>query len=264
MLKKLLLVGIMVICMCGSAVLALDPMGPPAAGLAQKQWSAGIEYSYTDMDMKAINGKTTLMSPFETESFGISNVKIDKIYGRIGYGISDKWEAFLRLGAADAEGDADWPEHYSTEGSVDSDRGFAFGFGTKATFFEQSPKLKWGGLAQMSWRKNDGKLTIEEGVYSGLEADTQIEVLEVQLALGPTWQAADYISVYGGPFLHFVDGELKGKAYGEEGEYDLEQDSVFGGYIGTQIGVTNSCDLNLEAMFTGDATAWAVSLIFAL
>jgi len=205
-----------------------------------------------------------MTSPFETESFGISNVKIDKIYARMGYGISDKWEAFLRLGAADAKGDADWPEYYSTKGCVDSDLGFAFGFGTKATFFEQSPTFKWGGLAQMSWRSNNGKLTIEEGSFKGLEADTQIEVLEVQLALGPTWQAADYISVYGGPFLHFVDGVLKGDVYGEKGEYDLEQESIFGGYIGTQIGVTNSCDLNLEAMFTGDATAWAVSLIFAL
>jgi len=262
MSKKLLLVGIVVICMCGSDVLAVDPMGPPAAGLAKGKWSAGIEYSYTDMNMKATNGTVNWPQPSAAARFKIADNKINKVYGRIGYGISDKWEAFLRLGAADAKGKADWPEYNSMQGEVDSDIGFAFGFGTKATFFEQSPTFKWGGLAQMGWRRNKGDLS----AYGSDDlADTKIEVLEIQLAVGPTWQAADYISVYGGPFLHFVDGELSGKVPGDgKGKYDLEQESIFGGYIGTQIGVTKDCNLNLELMLTGDATAYAVSLIFGL
>ena len=116
--KIRLLASILVIVGLGvPTAFALDPMGPPSAALQKGQFGAGAEYASSEMDVKLNEGKankwgytwqgTTLLDWCEEcgklPSMTIANLNVDKVYANLAYGITDNWEAFLRLGGADID-----------------------------------------------------------------------------------------------------------------------------------------------------------------
>jgi len=240
-MKKTLLVVAIVVGLCGTA-LALDPMGPPAAGLSQGQTSVGIEYSYSEMNL------------FRTrDRADIKDVEMNKIYANVGYGITNNWDIFGRAGFADYEYKRDtWDNGWW---SGDDGGSYALGMGTKATFYQEG-EVTWGGLAQMSWANFDGKRENPDASSSPGKFET--DIIEFQLAVGPTWTSEEGVSIYGGPFLHLVDGEHSHvNSGGDKDNYPIEERSSIGAYIGTQIDLDNNSSLNIEYQLTGDA--WAVA-----
>jgi opacity protein-like surface antigen len=213
--KKMLLVAVvlMVVALAGSSALALPPMGPPTAGLKTGQFRVGVEYSYSDVDMKL-------------EGHKIDGVTSNMILSNLGYGIMDEWEAFVRLGVANVD-----VEDFS------GDYGFAWGLGTKVTFLKQE-NLNWGALFQMTWTNSDD--------------DVKFDFYDMQIALGPTWKLNDTLSIYGGPFAHFINGDVDGA--------DLEEDSSFGGYVGVEAALADNTSLFGEFQFTGGAVAFATGV----
>ncbi|TET88118.1 MAG: hypothetical protein E3J46_05515 [Desulfobacteraceae bacterium] len=129
-MEKKMWVTVLVVVL-GSSTLAvgLTPMGPPRAGLTKGQYRVGLDYSYSEMDLKL-------------SGYGFSwtaDVEANMLFGNFGYGISDKWEGFVRLGFANVEAE-----------DFDGDNEFAYGFGTKLTFAEQDA-VTWGALFQIGW-----------------------------------------------------------------------------------------------------------------
>ena len=158
----MLVVGLLVVCFFSSTVLALSPMGPPKASLGQGQWAVGIDYANETMDLEASStiNETQIgqpdLDPYDVKH-KINDLKSNIVMGRVGYGVSDNWDAFVRLGIADGDGDID--QTYAdgvTEKfkGFDGDFGFAWGFGTRATFWEDD-KITWGGLFQITWLDPD-------------------------------------------------------------------------------------------------------------
>ncbi len=246
MKKKLLIVAI-VVGLCGTA-LALDPMGPPAAGLSQGQWSAGLEYSNSEMSIVAL-------SKYRNQEH---ELQIHKIYGRVGYGIADNWEGFLRLGGAQMDYYRQkWG--YVVEGA--GDYGLAFGGGIKTTFHEQAPDLKWGALAQYSWFEFDQD-THGDDSKAGYSGSVRGVIKEWQIAAGPTWTPQEGLAIYGGPFLHYVGGDLTNKMGGSRNSHPFDEKTNFGGYAGAQVDIMDNCALAVEYQYTGDATAVAANLIW--
>jgi hypothetical protein len=209
--KKIWIVVLFVVLGSSTLALGLSPMGPPKAGLDKGQFGVGLSYTYGEMDLEFDS---------DTEEVDTSMLFVD-----IGYGIMDQWEGFARLGFAKLEVD-DW----------DGGNKFAYGFGTKVTLTEEEP-TSWGGLFQIGWIEGDD---------SGVE----IDAYEIQIAVGPTYEA-DKMRIYGGPFLHFVDGDVE-----NGGSVDIEQESVFGGYVGAQFDVAENTAAGVELQFTGDA--WGI------
>jgi hypothetical protein len=75
------------------------------------------------------------------------------------------------------------------------------------------------------------------------------------------------LRVYGGPFLHIVEGDIDLNTAGldsvlspwvVESSGDLTEASQFGGYIGAQWDVDENTMANIEIQFTADA--WAVGI----
>jgi hypothetical protein len=263
-------VAFMIVGISGSAVLALSPMGPPKALLGQDQWSLGIEYANETMDLESFGTDKNIDDGFITTRKGkhnINDLKSNIVLGRVSYGISDNWDAFLRLGVADAQGDIEQtftnapPFEYR---GFDGSYGFAWGFGTKVTIWEDED-VSWGGLLQMTWvEPGDSSISLNgDSNYSG---NAEIKFCEVQLAIGPTWQMDDNLSIYGGPFLHFVNGDLDfsgetldlGDRIGMEASGDIEEKSQFGGYIGASLDAKERTSFFLECQFTGDA--WGIGI----
>ena len=229
-MEKKIIVILLVFAFCVPSF-GLSPMGPPKAGLKQGQFGVGLNYTLGEMDLEfSASGVSS-----ETEE-----VESDMIFVDLGYGIMDQWEGFVRLGISKYEID-EW----------DGGNELAYGFGTKVTISKQDA-ITWGGLFQMTWIEGDDSI-------SGIDID--VDAYEIQLAIGPTYEA-DGMCIYGGPFLHLLDGD--GKASGivpgwgpASLTFDIEQESVFGGYVGAQFDVAENSCVNIEAQFTGDA--WAIS-----
>lgn len=265
MKKRILLLGVvfLTVGLCGSAALALDHMGSPAASLKKGQLSAGVDYAYSEMDLKLNEGYYTgggngTLMPFK------SKFRMNKVYANIGYGITNRLETFLRLGTADAT--------FKNNNDVTFNGGsdFAIGFGAKATFCEK-PKLKLGGLFQATWSRTDASEAVNHAAYPGAHmysSDVHISLMEIQLAVGPTYELTDKVSIYGGPFFHMVDGDVNGKwyttggAYAGKEEYDIDETSTFGAYMGTQVDLAQNIAFSVEYQHTAAANALGMSLIW--
>lgn len=259
MSEKMLGMALVLLCLCGSAALALAPMGPPTAGLKAGEFRAGFDYAYSEMDIKASlsDDIIALAEDYGVElvdtSGTLKNMQSNTIAANLGYGLADNWEAFVRLGGANIEND-DW--------DFSGDYGFFGGFGTKVTWAKQE-NLDWGALFQMNWLRSKDTY---QGTYDEEDVDVHVKVkaYEIQIAMGPTWKASDALSIYGGPFLHFLSGDVDASAAGASLSLaDLKQKSEFGGYIGAQLNikpnpseVSNGCYLFGEFQFTGDG--WGI------
>jgi hypothetical protein len=217
----LLVVALMVAGLWSSAAWALRPMGPPMAGLEQSQMSVGFDFSWSEMNL-------------EVEGDTVDDVESIAYLAKLGYGIADNWEAFIRLGIAGI--DIDDPD-------FSGDDQFAYGFGTKVTFAEGDP-LTWGGLFQMDWTKSE-------------DEDAEIDAFEIQIAVGPTYQM-EGMSIFGGPFLHFVDGEVDEPG----GTHDVKQESEFGGYVGAQFDIAENASCHIEYQITGDASGIGAGIVW--
>lgn len=242
--KRMLLLAVMltVVALCGSAAVALDPMGPPSAGLLQGQWSVGVDYSFSDMDLE-LDGAGAIADITHPD------VQVSKVYGNIGFGATDYWSVFVRGGLARAETDTVGVAGDIEMGSTE----LAWGFGTKVTVWEQTPDLVWGGLFQMSFANES-----QERVSGPTMTNDSIEIDEMQVAVGPTWTPSEGMSLYGGPFYHWVDGEIESTGINQ---YDIDTDK-YGVYGGARFEITEKASVNAEIQWTGDAVAFAASMLY--
>jgi hypothetical protein len=279
--KRIVLLALifMVVGSCNSIVLALSPMGPPRACLEEGQWAFGLELGYNEMDLESFGPvKETqylLGSPLtSTSSFAkykIENFKSNMYLARLGVGTWENWDMFVRFGASDAQDEISEVLANGTAGTdqyrdYDGGLGFAWGFSTRATFYEQGDTT-WGGLLQITWANPDASDITNENdtTFTG---DVEIDYWEVQVAIGPTVEF-DNLRIYGGPFLHFLNGDLtlNGQIADPPGvpdlivvdtSHDIREESQLGGYAGAQWYLDENSSLFTEFQFTGDA--WGVGI----
>jgi len=290
-MEKKLLVVLVVVGLCSTVALALDPLGPPTAGLKAGKFSTGLEYAHSKMDLE-MSGMKWSWSEVEVgdgesgsdsgtyKSKGLKDLKQNKVYANIGYGITDYWEVFLRLGGADI--DAKWDvrdplddPNGSEKNEIDTSMSFVWGLGTKATFYKEG-NLSLGALFQIHFSDfelggdysyaNSGTGDWEKG-----SGKTELNFTEMQLAVGPTYELAPGFCVYGGGFWHDVDGEYKendreidsdGNSDTYKESADIEEESSFGGYIGLKADIAENTSLNGEWQHTSDADLFAATLVF--
>ncbi len=261
----------MMIGLAASTAVALDPMGPPVAGLVEGQLQVGIDYSRSTMDLELADGTWIelldglFFDSGEALPFKLKNFKAHRAYANIGYGATDRLEAFVRLGGTEARfGDSIWLDQEKFESSTD----FAVGGGLKVTFYDDGA-LQVGGLVQANWSEYNGTLFAPHW----LAADrVEIDLTEVQVAIGAAYSWAERFAIYGGPFLHFVSGDLddtfsevdpggSGGLLTSNYRWEIDEDSVFGAYIGAQVELNDNCSFNVEYQRTASADAIGMSLM---
>jgi hypothetical protein len=277
--KIALLAAAFIVTVSGSVVSALPPMGPPKALVGQDQWAVGVGFSHSRMDLEASgtaredpDGAGWL--PASYAEHRIEDLTSNMVLGRLSYGAFDNVDVFACLGLSDAQDDM--TEELATGGvgnqysGLDCSHGFAWGFGARATFWQESD-ITWGGLVQVLWENpSDGDISLipTDGDPSRMTGDAELDLLEIQVAVGPTVQVNDF-SVYGGPFLHFVSGDLDVSAAGAESidptainrvelSQDVDQESEFGFFVGAQGAADQETSWYVEFQITGDA--WGVGV----
>ena len=240
---------------------ALDPLGPPAASLNKEQPIAGLEYLYSEMDLHADSLiVATPLGNLQFPSAKIEAIKMNKFYVNLNSILGENYDIFLRLGITDASPDKNKNQDNFGGYIGDSDYGLTIGGGIRTTLYQsRDGKTKWGLLAQLSY----ASLDFDEKIYSVNGSDVSlsatVDMLEIQIAAGPAFQVTDALSIYGGPFLHFIKGDTEIQGSVSEisvyGSSDLEQESELGGFIGLSTDLAKNTKFNIEFQHTGDAQA---------
>jgi hypothetical protein len=225
-MKKVVVITIVVL--FASQAWALTFMGPPTSDIQQGQFGFGFDYAQSEADIE-IEGVSGILT----------DVEVDTYFARLIFAIADGAELSARLGIDEIE---------------DLGNEFAWGVGVKATLVE-SASLNWGALFQLTGLYGD-----ETDTVGGFAITGDFDVYEYQVAVGPTLKV-DQLSVYGGPFFHFITGDVDIRILGTTLSYDLEQESEFGGYGGLSWQMDDNTSLAVEYQATGDADAIGISLV---
>jgi len=216
-MKPSSLVLLIVVLPTGTA-LALAPMGQPTSSLKEGQMSAGVSYMNGDEDIHFVGGPA-------------KGIDLESVLVTVALGIrEDQMDVFLRGGV----GTRSCP-------LMDTDAPAA-GAGTRITL-TGNETLSWGLLAQFVWYGFESG-TVESDLY------------DIQIATGPSWHVMDNLMVYGGPFVHLIDGTQDMKGIGV---FDLEQESALGGYVGTGLEIGTHLTVASEFQFTPNASGFAVT-----
>lgn len=226
-----------------STALALTPMGPPVASLEKGQFSAGVDYAYGKTGVKLNHGTGANLTG--------NNVRAHYVGANIGYGIRKNWDLSFKLGGGSVRGSRTGGVVFNSD-----DDGYAIGLGTKFTTCTKE-NIKWGGLVQILWAQADGKVTT---TTSRFKADENL--VELQFAFGPAYQMNEKTLLYGGPFIHVLDGDVTAKGAGTRIKYDLDQDGWFGGYIGGQIDITKRTAFSIEYQHTRSADVLGMNITY--
>ncbi|MEJ2705659.1 MAG: hypothetical protein P8Z79_24750 [Sedimentisphaerales bacterium] len=278
MAKRIALLAVVLITvgLSSSVALALPPMGPPKALLGQDRWGVGVGVSHSQMDVdtfgKAREDQGAGWLPTSYAKHEIEDLTSNIVLGRVGYGAYETIDVFVCLGASDAQDDM--TEKLATGGDgnkytgLDSSLGFAYGFGARATFWQEGD-LAWGGLVQVLWENpssGDVDLIPSDGDPAKLSGDMDLNLQEIQVAVGPTVRMGGF-SVYGGPFLHVVSGDLDIDASGTDSfsalnqvdlSQDIRQDPQIGVFAGAMADADQDTSWYVEFQVTGDA--WGIGI----
>ncbi len=254
----------------GSTAFAMDPLGAPIATLEPGQVQLGFDYSRSTMDFLLKKGEFISYEnsfTFETGkafSVTINDFERNSSYVNFGYGVDYNWDVFIRLSSTQAEfGDS----LLNQAEEFESDSVPAFGGGIKATFYD-GDYLKVGGLIQANWAHYNGQLN---SPLWELPQFIEANITEIQMTIGASYMWIDGIWLYGGPLVHFISGEFEDTLIKEgetsyffrsETSWDIEGDTTYGGYIGTQVDIGEDCSLSIEYQLTEAADALGASIVF--
>lgn len=253
----------------GSNAFALDLLGPPTTELEKGMFRGGLEYAFSNIDLELKEGKASVFRNGEllvsgnAGSVTINDFEVNTLYATVGYGVFENCEAFVRLGAAKAEfGDSLWEEGEDFDSGID----FAIGAGVKATFYEGFD-WKVGGIIQINRSELDGEIDSSSWVIPQPHF-AEIGLTEIQIAMGASYMYSRRLSIYGGPFAHFISGDFEYKfsritTEFDTGEYDWEinEGPTFGGYLGAQIEISKSWFANIEYQHSSDANVLGASIM---
>jgi len=270
--KRMLWLGVvvMVVGLCSSGAPATT-LGPPVAGLDADQFSIGLEYSTRDLTLSLddkIEARVKLDGVEQddpNQSFsGDHDFDSDMIFTNFGYGVSENLEVFVRLGLADLS---------DRNSEFISGKEFAWGFGAKATFYEEAA-LKLGVLCQMTMASCENTI-INDDYGTDVEMPTVVDWYEIKIVVGPSYELKESVSIYGGPFYHVISGDIEAEGFVREVETDkgivdidlsrsadVEAVSNYGGYIGAQIDLGENYFFAVEYQFNGDDNAFGAGLVY--
>jgi len=258
-----MLLSVVVVGVFSAAAFAIAPMGPPMAPLPQGQFAVAAGYAYSDMNLE-VSGPLTGLPQHSTAV--LYDVQSNVYYGAVVYGIADDWNIFGAAGTADAEfpGDNTTPNF---EGGSD----FAFAIGCKRTLAkDEESGTVWGTVFQYFRGSSDDVVTTVSGggttwgngaisLPSDSRAEAEVKWYELQLAAGPTIPVCDGVCLYGGPFLHLLEGDVEVKYASTRDEYEAEQNLELGAYIGAQVELGRpDALLGVEFLWTGEV--WGVGV----
>ena len=264
-MKKLLGLSLITLLCLPLSVYAASIGGAETQG--QGKLAIGLDTSFVfnkDLKFKSLTETSGLGSPQKTK-----NIKIDKneqIMLKTSYGLLDNLDVYLKLGATDSKAKDNFYEgnaHYGDD-KINTDTGFAYGFGLKGTYELEN---SWFIGYDLQYLRSEQKAKVIETVVATGESDsTKYKSLVVQ-----EWHIAPYIAKRINDFtpyfgVRYSDMKVKMKKPSGSGwtdDHKYKADDNVGVFLGTDYKVTDNWTLNLEGRFIDEtATSFACTYKF--
>lgn len=257
MRKLVWVVFAVVVLTVSGTVFGSSLMGPPMAQLGQDNWSVGADFSHSKEDWK-LSGFSFL------EPIKAKGARVNRLFANVGYGANDRLDLFFRLGGAEADvGKVDECSvvQYLNQG----DWGIAAEGGFRLTLLK-CKKSSWGILAQAGYAKLD--FDRKEFWVNCFDPyiSAEARVMTAQIGAGPTIGLAKGVSLYGGPFVRFVRGQMDvdidfyGQRIQDSGR--IREKDQFGLYGGLQADLSPLLAVQVEYQRVFDsADAFATGLV---
>jgi len=286
-LKFQIPITISLISIYAASSMAVAPLGPSRALLGEGEKGIGISLSHQSMNLSAdgdYNEQQTSLAWFAADTdLDIQDLVSDPVFATLNYGINQDWDVFIRIGVVNAKDDIEVETNSAVSAtrfmnagdkmSLSSGHELAWGIGSRATFYEND-NISWGGSFRMTWldpKASSDTLAQNTGTGNIATVDLDLKYWEIVVAGGPTINLGNYW-VYGGPFLHFVRGDLDidgtwtnpagppaGAPFPVNGSGDVEEESIIGAHVGAQWNMREVLCWNAEVSFTGDAWGLGIS-----
>lgn len=264
-----------------AAASAGAPLGPAMATLEKGDVSLAFEYAYENMTLSADGSclESVLGGGSDTykQKFEIDDLETNMFFARLTYALTDRWDVYLRLGAANGEGDlkVDGTGIITGTGTsdvaLDGSYGFAGGVGTRATFWTSGP---WSiaGSAQATWFDPDHtSFRITEPATSNetILGHAKIDYFQTQFSLAAVYQQEPW-GIWAGPFVQLVDGDLDldadfiidGITLGTIScSADVEEESQVGVHAGAALALSPNLATWIEGQYTSDSWLLGIGAI---
>jgi len=125
-----------------------------------------------------------------------------------------------------------------------------------------------GGLFQINRTELDGELDSSSWAIPQPHL-VEISMTEMQIALGATYLYSGRLSIYGGPFAHYISGDFDYKLnritedYFDNRKYswEINEGPTYGGYIGAQFKFAKNCSANIEYQHTSNAKVFGANFM---
>jgi len=226
---------VMVILVLGaSPAWALRFMGPPTTDIEAGQVGLGFDWSHTQFDVRSNEGDFRRA------------VEADIYFTRLIFGVADGAEISGLFGISDME--------ERQENGFRSGNDFSWGVGTKINFGQSGP-FDIGAAFQISsmYGHDTSGLTYADRV--------ELDAYLLELAIGPSFKVGG-ICLYGGPFVHFIVGDIEARVGSSHDSIDVEEEeSEFGGYLGVSGEIAANTNLGIEYHITNDSYAIGVGIV---
>ena len=254
------------------------PLAPAMATLEKGDVSLAFEYAYENMTLAAdatcVESVVGVGSDAYKQKFVIDDLETNMFFARLTYALTDRWDVYLRLGAADGQGDlkVDGPGALTGAGAgripLDGSYGFTGGIGTRATLWTSGP---WSiaGSAQATWFDPDhsGFRIIQPATPNEFVlGHSKIDYFQTQFSLAAVYQQEPW-GIWAGPFVQLIDGDLDLDAdFVIDGvplgaitcSGDVEEESKVGVHAGAALAVSPSLATWVEGQYTPDS--WLVGI----
>ena len=234
MKKVFVVTGILIVLLFDVA--HAGPIGSPTATLEQGTGSVGVDLTSQRQDLQI----------FGTGLFDgvIEDYDNQQTTATLSYGVTDRFEVFGRVGYL--EGD----------GTIDGER--VMGAGARLTLSENPfdvEGLSIGMTGQFSLARLDVSVPVTIGHCwwkRTIPVDMSVDLFETIMAVGATYEIDDF-TVYGGPALYRLDGDIEATSSKWLGNEDgsLKSDKVIG-YVGASWNCWKDIKLTGEFQFAPD------------
>jgi hypothetical protein len=242
------------------------------AYLGEGQWGLGGEYGYGQMDLKTSGTVTDALAGFPwAQDFRLDELKSNMVFGTVAYGVTDTWDVFVRLGAADAKGTIIVSPASLTaverQDDYDGSFGFAGGAGTRVTFYQAKP---WSiaGLIQGTWFQpgdSDFEITDPWQPDESWVGQAKLSYWQIQASVAAAWQV-DPWRFWAGPFIQFSQGDMDFEGRAELGgttdtlnwSSSIDDSFQVGGHFGALWQICDQFDLWTEGQISADS--WLASI----
>ncbi|OHB44823.1 MAG: hypothetical protein A2178_02325 [Planctomycetes bacterium GWC2_49_10] len=248
----------------GCSAFGITLFDTPIQPLKKGHFSTGLEYVHSKVDVET---ESAALGPITLPATKIKDVELDRTFFLPSYGVFDFLTVYGRIGLnrMDVDAGANRNNFAGQQGTSDWD--FTAGGGARAVLYKKE-RFLWLASGLFTWTDLDGFNQLTAVVNNiPVNGNIKVRLYDYQFSTGPAYEFVDGWLLSAGPYLQFIDGhgDVRANAAGNKLKTTIDVDEVdyFGGYLSSQLQLTEAFSWNVRFSATGSGYTIATGVTVA-